>query len=88
MKNVIKYIICILILFMLVSMINSCSKKIGIITPNKCKEMKFITIDNKELIGNEENLFEKYGKMYYLDNEKVIEIKEIYCTRYGYWDED
>lgn len=83
-----KYVIGSIILVILISLLNSCGKKIGIIHPDKCKEMKFITIDNIEINGYPDNLKSAWGKFYYSDHERFIEVKEVVCTRYGYWDEN
>lgn len=88
MIKILKYGIGIIMLFILIVLLNSCGKKVGIIQPDKCKELKFITIDGIEINGYPDNLRHKYGKFYYLDPERFIEVKEVICTRYGYWDEN
>lgn len=85
MKDIFENTITIGIICLVVFGLHGCCKKIGLVQPDKCIEMNFTTIDNEIISGRQHNLHRVYSKLFYSDNNRIVEIKEITCIKYGYW---
>lgn len=85
MEDFIKTVVLFAIIGLIIFGVHGCSKKIGLVQPDECIEMSFTTIDDEIIIGKERDIYRLYSKLYYSDNNRVVEVKEIICTKYGYW---
>lgn len=85
MEDFIESFVFFAIIGLIIFGVHGCSKKIGLIQPDECIEMQFKTIDDEILTGKESNIHRLYSKIFYSDNNRIVEVKEITCTKYGYW---